>query len=97
MPSFDFPSDLVEASRACKNLSEQIAAFPSRPAVLSDGTVFREGTVYTVEMSSELARLEAERLEQATFVVTHAFWSSVEPGDRLVARSALKHVGVGAG
>jgi hypothetical protein len=95
MPSYDFPPDLLEASSTCKALSEQIAAFPLHDVTLTDGTPLperrREARIYTVAMAEELAKLRAARLEKATYVVTHPFWKTVEPGDRWAARSALKH------
>lgn len=96
--SYTFPSDLLEASSTCKALEEQIAAFPLRVVVREDGTPYeferrREAAVYTDEMERELAKLRADRLENATAVVTHEFWGEVPADEQWKARSALRHAG----
>ncbi|MGV2914751.1 hypothetical protein [Streptomyces alfalfae] len=96
--SFDFPSDLIEASLTCKNLKEELDALPVDDGLtLKDGAPLerkrRAARAYTEDEQARVARLRAERLAAAQTVVTHPFWESVPASDRMKARAALKHHG----
>lgn len=94
--SFDFPADLIEASLTCKNLREKLDALPVDEVTRTDGTPVerkRPAKAYTEEEAAEVARMRAERLAAAEFVVAHPFWESVPAEDRMKARAALKHHG----
>lgn len=47
---------------------------------------------HTPEQAAELARIRALVLKLSTAVITHPYWETVDPGSRLDARTALKHV-----
>ncbi|MFI2620411.1 hypothetical protein [Streptomyces sp. NPDC018584] len=94
--SFDFPSDLIEASLACKKLREELEALPVDDGLtLNDGSPLerkrRAARAYTDDDRARVAKLRADRLEAAALVVTHPFWESVPAADRMTARAALKH------
>ncbi|MEW2393086.1 hypothetical protein AB0933_32470 [Streptomyces venezuelae] len=94
--SFDFPSDLIEASLTCKNLREELEALPVDEVTRADGTPVerkRTAKAYTEDEAADVAQMRADRLEAAEFVVTHPFWESVPAEDRMKARAALKHHG----
>ncbi|WP_326763445.1 hypothetical protein OG978_01525 [Streptomyces sp. NBC_01591] len=46
---------------------------------------------YTEGQAAEVARFRARLLELSIAVSTHPFWDSVDAGDRVEARMALKH------
>lgn len=46
---------------------------------------------YTEEQAAEVARFRARLLELSIIVAIHPFWDSVDAGDRVEARMALKH------
>ncbi|MFF3787686.1 hypothetical protein [Streptomyces sp. NPDC001933] len=46
---------------------------------------------YTEDQAAEVTRFRARLLELSITVSTHPFWESVEAGDRVAARMALKH------
>ncbi|MER5618753.1 hypothetical protein [Streptomyces sp. NPDC002215] len=46
---------------------------------------------YTEDQAAEVTHFRARLLELSTTVSTHPFWDSVEAGDRVGARMALKH------
>lgn len=100
--SYDFPTDLIEASLTSKNLREQLDALPVDELLLADGTPLerkraaslgRAVKAYSEEEQAEVETLRAARLKAATLVVTHGFWESVPAEEQMKARSALKHHG----
>lgn len=99
---FDFPTDLLEASRTSRNLREKLDALPVDELVLADGTPLvreraaslgRAVKAYTEQERAEVDEMRAARLKAAEFVVTHPFWETVPAEERMKARSALKHHG----
>ncbi|QKW06943.1 hypothetical protein HUT18_11595 [Streptomyces sp. NA04227] len=89
---YEFPQDLVEASRTCRKLTARIDELPYRAVTLADGTPVerrRPAIDYDQALEDELAELRRERLAAAVDVVTHTFWVSVDAGDRTTARTAL--------
>ncbi|MCX4734683.1 hypothetical protein [Streptomyces sp. NBC_01363] len=46
---------------------------------------------YTEDQAAEVTRFRARLRELSIAVSTHPFWDSVEAGDRVAARMALKH------
>ncbi|MEU1134926.1 hypothetical protein ABZ383_34575 [Streptomyces sp. NPDC005900] len=100
--SFDFPSDLIEASLTCKKLREELEALPvddgltlkdETPLVRARAEGRRATKVYTEDDRAHEARLRADLQKAAELVVTHPFWESLPAEDRMKARAALKHHG----
>lgn len=96
--AYDFPSDLIEASRTCASLRAQLEALPLDELSLTDGTPIerrqtRPVKAYSDDDLAEVAKLRAARLKAAEMVVCHRFWATVDAGEQAKARSALKHVG----
>lgn len=94
---YDFPTDLIKASRTSKKLREQLDALPVDELLLADGTPLqrklRAVKAYSEEERAEVEKMRAARLEAAELVVTHRFWESVPAEEQMKARSALKHHG----
>ncbi|MGY1495049.1 hypothetical protein ACW4TU_44875 [Streptomyces sp. QTS52] len=102
--SYDFPQDLTDAQDDLRQVRAELhtlyqrvqwSAEPldawethenawrpaSRPASLG----------WDTQDAAEMARLRARKLERATAIVTHAYWSEFTAADVLAARTALKH------
>lgn len=84
MADFDFPADLLELQRAfneadaeCERISD---ALPSATAILDGADVD-----YT-----ELDLARAKRLDLAVRLQQHPWWQSLEPGERVNAKFALR-------
>lgn len=94
---YDFPTDLIEASRTSKKLRDKLDALPVDELLLADGTPLqrklRAVKAYSEEERAEVEKMRAARLAAAELVVTHRFWESVPAEERMRARSALKHHG----
>lgn len=94
---YNFPADLIAASRTSQKLREQLDELPVDELVLADGTplqrTLRAEKAYSEEERAEVAQMRAARLEAATLVVTHRFWGSMPAEEQMKARSALKHHG----
>ncbi|MFB6879114.1 hypothetical protein [Streptomyces sp. NPDC056323] len=106
MPKYDFPQDLRDAQialhetrAACEQYAETLpwSAEPM-PGWESDKQLHStyisakpDSPGYTEDQAAEVTRFRARLLELSTTVSTHPFWESVEAGDRVAARMALKH------
>ncbi|MER5503043.1 MULTISPECIES: hypothetical protein [unclassified Streptomyces] len=103
--AFPFPQDLRDAQialhetrAACEEYAETLpwSAEPM-PGWESDKQLHStyisskpDSPGYTEDQAAEVTRFRG-LLELSTTVSTHPFWESVEAGDRVAARMALKH------
>ncbi|WP_329203880.1 hypothetical protein [Streptomyces sp. NBC_01435] len=105
-PAFDFPQDLLDAQVAldqthtayqeyAKNLpwsAEPMPGWESDKQLHSNYISSKpDSPGYTEEQAADVARFRARLLELSITVSTHPFWDSVDTGDRVAARMALKH------
>ncbi|MFJ1827431.1 hypothetical protein [Streptomyces sp. NPDC088178] len=105
-PTFDFPQDLRDAQAALHqtwNTYEQYAAtlpWSAEPMPGWEGdkqlhSSYRshkeDSPGYTEEQAAEVRRFQDELRRLSAEVVAHLFWDSVDAGDRVAARMALKH------
>lgn len=104
--AFDFPQDLRDAQAAlhearagyeeyAKTLpwsAEPMPGWESDKQLHSNYISAKpDSPGYTEEQATEVARFRARLLELSITVSTHSFWDSVDVGDRVGARMALKH------
>ncbi|MFI2241120.1 hypothetical protein [Streptomyces chrestomyceticus] len=104
--SYDFPDDLLAAQRALQQATSDLHALQKRlPCSVEPADAFHDSREsgywrdrqreaspgWTDEEKAEETRLREHRLELATTVVTHTFWSTLSGADIPKARSALKH------
>ncbi|MEU8708659.1 hypothetical protein [Streptomyces sp. NPDC048565] len=104
-PSFAFPQDLLDAqvalheTRAASEKHARTLPWSAEPTPGWEGEkqlhTFRPGRDdspgYTEEQHAEVARFRTELLRLSTVVSTHPFWETVERGNLVAARMALKH------
>ncbi|MFB8037740.1 hypothetical protein ACFC5Z_33415 [Streptomyces sp. NPDC056004] len=106
MPKYDFPQDLRDAQvalhetrAACEEYAKTLpwSAEPL-PGWESDKQLHSnyisskpDSSGYIEDQAAEVTRFRARLLELSTTVSTHPFWDSVEAGDLVGARMALKH------
>jgi hypothetical protein len=102
--SYDFPQDLTDAQDELRQLRAELQTLYRRvpwsveplDAWETHGNAWRRASRpaspgWDPQDATEIARLRKRELELAGSIVTHAFWSSLAPGDVLPARDALKH------
>lgn len=112
MPKYDFPQDLRDAQLALHQTraahDAHAATLPwsaePMPGWESDKQLhssYRSGKPdspgYTEEQRATVDRFRAELLRLSIEVSTHSFWDTVDIGDRVNARMALKHAHESAG
>ncbi|MGW9122360.1 hypothetical protein ACWGRV_38195 [Streptomyces sp. NPDC055663] len=106
MSKYDFPQDLRDAQlalhetrAACEQYAKTLpwSAEPM-PGWENDKQLHStyisskpDSPGYTEDQAAEVTRFRARLLELSTTVSTHPFWESVEAGDQVEARMALKH------
>ncbi|MGW2844394.1 hypothetical protein [Streptomyces sp. NPDC001274] len=105
-PAFAFPQDLRDAQFALHQAraayEEYAAGLPwsaeAMPGWEGDKQLhssYRSGKAdspgYTEEQRATVARFREELLRLSIEVSTHPFWDTVDTGDRVNARMALKH------
>ncbi|MEE1812633.1 hypothetical protein [Streptomyces sp. BE133] len=105
-PALNFPQDLLDAQAAlhetragyeeyAKTLpwsAEPMPGWESDKQLHSNYISAKpDSPGYTEEQAAEVARFRARLLELSITVSTHPFWDSVDVGDRVKARMALKH------
>ncbi|WP_331737395.1 hypothetical protein OG520_44880 (plasmid) [Streptomyces sp. NBC_00984] len=104
--SFPFPQDLLDAQvaldetrAACEKYAKTLpwSAEPM-PGWESDKQLHSkyisakpDSPGYTGDQHAEVARFRARLLELSIAVSTHPFWGTVDHGDVVAARMALKH------
>ncbi|MFB7189405.1 hypothetical protein ACFCZT_29715 [Streptomyces sp. NPDC056230] len=106
MPKNDFPQDLLDAQLALHqtwNAYEQYATtlpWSAEPIPGWEGdkqlhssyqSHKEDSPGYTEEQAAEVRRFQDELRQLSAKVVAHPFWESVDAGDRVAARMALKH------
>ncbi|MFJ8856659.1 hypothetical protein [Streptomyces sp. NPDC102437] len=103
--TFPFPQDLLDAQIALdetRAASEKYAAalpwsaepmpgWESDKQLHSNYISAKPDSPGYTEDQAEVSRFRARLLELSITVSTHPFWDSVEAGDRVGARMALKH------
>ncbi|MFG2630649.1 hypothetical protein [Streptomyces sp. NPDC048473] len=105
-PAFNFPQDLLDAQAALHETraayeeyartlpwsAEPMPGWKSDKQLHSDYRSAKDDSPgYTEDQHAEVARFRARLLELSTTVSTHPFWDSVDHGNRVEARMALKH------
>ncbi|MGW8881923.1 hypothetical protein [Streptomyces mirabilis] len=106
MPKYDFPQDLRDAQlalhetrAACEQYAktlpwsaEPMPGWEGDKQLHSSYRSHKEDSPgYTEDQAAEVTRFHARLLDLSITVSTHPFWESVEAGDRVGARMALKH------
>ncbi|MFD4862720.1 hypothetical protein [Streptomyces atratus] len=101
----DFPQDLLAAQlalhetraayeRYAKTLPWSAEPMPGWEGEKHLHSEYRSGKAdspgYTEEQAAKVARFQERLLELSIAVSTHPFWDSVDVGDRVEARMALK-------
>ncbi|MFG2220474.1 hypothetical protein ACGFN1_37705 [Streptomyces sp. NPDC048685] len=104
--SFPFPQDLLDAQAAvdetraayeeyAKTLpwsAEPMPGWESDKQLHSNYISAKpDSPGYTEDQHAEVARFRARLLELSVAVSTHPFWGTVDHGDVVAARMALKH------
>ncbi|MCU7827304.1 hypothetical protein [Kitasatospora sp. DSM 101779] len=102
--TFDYPADLQEAQHALEAARAERSAFlasapkwvePVGERTLSDGTAAPAEPGWSEEQFEENRRLLATEQEAARVIWAHPFWESLPAGDRVEARTGLKHLAPG--
>ncbi|MDO0927908.1 hypothetical protein QQY24_21780 [Streptomyces sp. TG1A-8] len=101
--TYDFPSDLLAGQEELHQVRAELSALLKRlPWSVepmdrsSDDTGWRKverpaSPGWTADEQAEVEKLRRREHELAVFVSCHRFWSEVAVGERVDARSTLKH------
>ncbi|MGZ2361705.1 hypothetical protein LRE75_34365 [Streptomyces sp. 372A] len=87
--TYAFPQDLLDAQAALDETRTQCDAYARTLPSFRSGKADSPG--YTPEQAAEVARFRARLLELSITVSTHSFWDTLDRGDVVQARMALKH------
>ncbi|HEY8979575.1 MAG TPA: hypothetical protein VIU15_08355 [Streptomyces sp.] len=102
--TYDFPSDLRAGQEELHQVRAELSALLKRlpwSVVPLDGFSDKEGwrrverpasPGWTEDEQAEVEKLRRREHELAVFVTGHRFWTELEAGERVAARSRLKHV-----
>ncbi|MEU2225747.1 hypothetical protein [Streptomyces sp. NPDC018347] len=105
--TYDFPSDLLAGQEELHQVRAELSALLKRlPWSVEPMDGFTDDTGWrrverpaspgwTEDEQAEVEKLRRREHELAVFVSTHRFWAEVAAGDRMEARSRLKHAPVG--
>ncbi|MGW3138324.1 hypothetical protein [Streptomyces sp. NPDC001139] len=101
--TYDFPSDLLAGQEELHQVRAELSALLKRLPWsvepldgFSDTGGWRKverpaSPGWTPDEQAEVEKLRRREHELAVFVTTHRFWTEVTAGDRVDARTALKH------
>ncbi|MBY8846316.1 MULTISPECIES: hypothetical protein [unclassified Streptomyces] len=101
--TYEFPSDLLAGQEELHQVRAELSALLKRLPWsvepmdgFSDDTGWRKverpaSPGWTEDEQAEVEKLRRREHELAVFVSTHRFWAEVAAGDRVAARSRLKH------
>lgn len=92
---------LAEYSALCAGLPwsvEPAQGWPGEKMLYGDGEIGGRphSPGYTGQQKQDVARLQVECRDLATFVATHPYWATLEGEDRVKARMALKQATLAA-
>ncbi|WP_105973686.1 nucleic acid-binding protein [Streptomyces geranii] len=104
--TYDFPDDLLQLQQALNTARAELSALLrglphsvepmeawQRPEGHWQGTArpYADSPGWTEQEQKEVATRRERERDLAAAIVTHSFWSSVDTGDRMAARTGLKH------
>jgi hypothetical protein len=98
--TFDYPADLQEAQRTLEAAQAERSAFlaaapkwaePLAERTLPDGTVAPAQPGWNEEQREQNRRLLTAEQDASQAVWAHPSWESLPAGDRVEARTGLKH------
>ncbi|GAA3122181.1 hypothetical protein GCM10010521_06700 [Streptomyces rameus] len=102
--TYEFPSDLLACQEELHQVRAELSALLKRLPWsvepmdgFSDDTGWRKverpaSPGWSEDEQAEVEKLRRREHELAVFVSTHRFWAEVAAGDRVEARTRLKHV-----
>ncbi|MCD9872658.1 hypothetical protein [Streptomyces guryensis] len=101
--TYDFPSDLLAGQEELHQVRAELSALLKRLPWsvqpldgFSDTGGWRKverpaSPGWTADEQAEVEKLRQREHELAVFVSTHRFWAEITTGDRVAARTSLKH------
>lgn len=70
-PTYAFPEKLISLQTELYEIEREIRRLPDAAVVLEDGTVFRDGEVYSDELTAKREKLWRDRTDTAAKILTH--------------------------